>query len=93
MPDIIADVQSISSFRRQPSGVLKQLKRPIVLTVNGTAAAVVQDAAAYQRLLDIAAWADDDEAVRQGLEDVAKGRTWPAEDVFNEIRRKYGIPD
>jgi prevent-host-death family protein len=96
MPDLTTDIQSISSFRRQSSQVLKRLgktKRPMLLTVNGKAAAVVQDAAAYQRLLDIAAFADDDEAVRQGLDDIANGRTRPAEKVFDQIRRKYGIPD
>lgn len=49
---------------------MKQLKRsksPLVLTVNGKAAAVVQDAEAYQRLLDIAARADVGEGIRQGL--------------------------
>ena len=33
---------------------LKKTKRPVVLTVKGKAAAIVQDAEAYQRLLDIA---------------------------------------
>jgi hypothetical protein len=52
----------------------------------------VQDAEAYQRLLDIAASADEDEAIRQGLEDVKKGRTRPATEFFEEFRRKHGIP-
>ena len=43
----------------------------MVLTVKGKAEAIVQDAEAYQRLLDIAARADVYEAVRQGLDDVA----------------------
>jgi prevent-host-death family protein len=95
MLDLSKDTQPITNFRRQPSDFLKQLrktKRPIVLTVKGKAAAVVQDAEAYQRLLDIAAAADDDEAVRQGLDDVDNGRTFPADEVFEEIRRNYGIP-
>jgi len=71
---------------------LKRSKRPVVLTVKGKAAAVVQDAEAYQRLLDIAARADVFEAIRQGLDDVAHGRTRPAQEVFDEIRRKHGIP-
>ena len=37
---------------------LKRTKRPVVLTVTGKAAAVVQDAEACQRLLDVAARAD-----------------------------------
>jgi hypothetical protein len=46
---------------------MKQLKkshRPVVLTVKGKAEAVVQDAESYQRLLDLAARADVDEAIR-----------------------------
>ena len=70
---------------------LKKTKRPIILTVNGKPEAVVQDAAAYQRLLDIAAEADVNEAIRQGLEDVREGRTRPAHEVFAELRREYGI--
>ena len=63
-----------------------------MLTVKGKAAAVVQDAEAYQRLLDIAASANAEEGIRQGLDDVAHGRTRPAKAVFDEIRRKHGIP-
>jgi prevent-host-death family protein len=95
MLDITKDIQSLTSFRRQSSEFLKQLKkskRPVVLTVNGKAAAIVQDAEAYQRLLDIAARADEEEAIRQGLDDVAHGRTRPAREVFDEIRRKHDIP-
>ena len=71
---------------------LKKTKRPVVLTVNGKAAAVVQDAEAYQRLLDIAARADAEEGIRQGLDDVAHARTRPATEVFDEIRRRHAIP-
>lgn len=84
MLDITKDIQSLTSFRRRSSDFMKQLrksKRPVVLTVNGKAAAIVQDAEAYQRLLDIAARADADEGVRQGLDDVAHGRTRPANEV------------
>ena len=92
--DITKDIQSLTNFRRKSAQFLKQLKkskRPVVLTVNGKAEAVVQDAEAYQRLLNIAARADVYEAIRQGLDDVAHGRTRPAREVFNEMRRRYGI--
>ena len=95
MIDLTQDIQSLTTFRRQSAEFLKRLKRtkrPVVLTVNGKAAAIVQDAAAYQRLLDIAARVDDEEAIRQGLEDVAHGRTLPAREVFERIRRKHAIP-
>ena len=35
---------------------LKKSKRPAVVTVNGNAPALVQDAETYQRLLDVAAY-------------------------------------
>lgn len=92
--DITSDIQSLTTFRRRSGDFLKQLKkskRPVVLTVKGKAAAVVQDAAAYQRLLDIAAFADAEEGIRQGLDDVAQGRTRPAHQAFDAIRRKHDI--
>ena len=61
MLDITKDIQSLTTFRRRSGDFMKQLKkskRPVVLTVKGKAEAVVQDAEAYQRLLDIAARAD-----------------------------------
>jgi hypothetical protein len=54
--------------------------------------AVVQEAEAYPRSLDIAAHSDVHEAIRQGHGDVANDRTRPAQKVFNEIRRRYAIP-
>jgi prevent-host-death family protein len=95
MLDITKDIQSLTNFRRKSGEFLKQLKkskRPIVLTVNGKAEAVVQDAEAYQRLLDTAARADVDEAIRQGFEDIARHRSRPARDVFDELRRRHGVP-
>ncbi len=95
MLDLTKDIQSLTTFRRQSADFMKQLKktkRPVVLTVNGKAAAIVQDAEGYQRLLDLAARADAEEAIRQGLDDVAHGRTRPAREVFEEFRRKHPTP-
>ena len=95
MLDITRDIQSLTTFRRRSGDFMKQLrrnKRPVVLTVRGKAAAIVQDAEAYQRLLDVAAQADAEEGIRQGLDDVAHGRTRPAREVFDKIRRKHDIP-
>jgi prevent-host-death family protein len=94
MLDITKDIQSLTTFRRRSGDFMKQLKkskRPVVLTVKGKAAAIVQDAEAYQHLLDIAARADAEEGIRQGLDDVSHGRTRPAKEVFDQIRRKHGI--
>jgi len=95
MFDVNKDIQAMATFRRNPGKFvkyLKQTKRPIVLTVNGKAEVVLQDAAAYQRLLDIAAQADPREGIRQGLEDVKRGRVHPAREALEAFRRRHGIP-
>jgi prevent-host-death family protein len=94
MLDITKDIQSLTTFRRRSGDFMKQLrksKRPVVLTVKGKAAAVVQDAEAYQRLLDIAARVDAREGIRQGLEDVKKGKIRPAKEFFDEFEAEHGI--
>ena len=94
MLDITKDIQSLTTFRRRSGDFMKQIKkskRPVVLTVNGKAAAVVQDAEAYQRLLDVAASADAAEGIRQGLEDVRKGRVRPAKEFFKEFEARRGL--
>ena len=93
--DITKDIQPMTTFRNHSGEImrhLKETKRPVVLTVNGKAAAVVQDAEAYQRLLDVAAQASATEGIRQGLEDLVSGRTQAAEDVFAELRAKHAVP-
>jgi len=95
MLDITKDIQPLTTFRRKSGEFMRQLKKskhPVVLTVNGKAEAVVQDAEAYQRLLDIASRADVFEAIRQGLDDRARGRTRPAREVLEEIRQIHDIP-
>jgi prevent-host-death family protein len=93
--DITKDIQPMTTFRNHSAEImqhLKETKRPVVLTVNGKAAAVLQDAEAYQRLLDLAAEASAEEGIRQGLEDIRNSRTMPAAEAFDIIRAKYGIP-
>ena len=95
MIDITDDIQSLTTFRRKSGDFMKQLKktkRPVILTVKGKAAAVVQDAAAYQRLLDIAALADSEEGIRQGLADAKSGRSRPLREFLAEFEAKHGIP-
>jgi prevent-host-death family protein len=94
MLDIVNDIQSLTTFRRRSGDFMKQLKksrRPVVLTVNGKAAAVVQDAGAYQRLLDLAAQADAGEGIRQGVEDAKRGRLREARDFFGDFEATHGV--
>ena len=95
MLDITKDIQSLTTFRRRSGDFMKQLKRskrPVILTVKGKAAAIVQDAEAYQHLLDIAARADVLEGIRQGLEEARQGKGRDIEEFFAAFEAKHGIP-
>jgi prevent-host-death family protein len=95
MLDITKDIQSLTTFRRRSGDFMKQLKRskrPVVLTIKGKAAAIVQDAEAYQRLLNIAARADAYEGIRQGLEQAKNDRGRDVEEFFAEFEAAHGIP-
>lgn len=94
MIDITQDIQSLTTFRRRSGEFMRQLKdskRPVVLTVKGKAAAIVQDAAAYQRLLDVAAGADAREGVRQGVVDAKQGKLKLARTFFDEFEAAHGL--
>jgi prevent-host-death family protein len=54
--NISRDIHPLTDFKRNTSEFLARLKQtgdPLVLTINGKAELVVQDAKSYQRLLDI----------------------------------------
>jgi len=51
----LGNIHSLTDFRRNASNYIDQIretKAPLILTVNGEAAVVVQDAYAFQQLLD-----------------------------------------
>jgi prevent-host-death family protein len=92
MLDIANDIRSLSDFKRNTSELLNRLKRtgsPLVLTINGKAEIIVQDAQAYQALLGRV---ETIEGIQRGLADVSAGRSKPARAVFRRLRRKHGIP-
>ena len=51
----------------------------------------MQDAEAYQRLLDLAAEANAAEGIPQGLEGLRVARVRTVQAVFDEIHGKHGI--
>jgi predicted transcriptional regulator len=71
---------------------IKKTGHPLVLTVNRKPRFVVQDVKSYQEMLNLIDRLECIDGIRRGLEDVERGRVRPAEEVFEEIRRKYGIP-
>jgi prevent-host-death family protein len=88
------DIQSLSVFKRDTSKFVRQIKKtkqPIVLTVNGKAAAVVHDPDSYQEYLREKNRMETIAGVKRGIADMKAGRVTDAEDVFRELEAKFGI--
>lgn len=92
--DISRDIDSLSNFKRNTPKFIEQMKEtkePVVLTINGKAELVVQDATAYQSLLDRLEYLETVQAIEQGLQDVKEGKTIPLGDFETTMRKKHGI--
>lgn len=93
--DLTRDIDSLTHFKRNTTEVIEQLKatgEPIVLTVNGKAEIVVQHAASYQRMLEFIDRAEAIIGIKKGLESMARGEGVPAEEAFEQLRKKHNIP-
>src|SRR5439155_2722671 len=89
------DIMSLSTFKRDSNKVMRQMKKtkaPVVLTVNGKAAVVVQDAESYQRLLELKERTEVVETLRQRLASLGRKKGRPVEDFFTEFFVKHNIP-
>ena len=94
MLNLSEDIRSLTDFKRDTTTAIEHLRvtgRPIVLTVNGKAEIVVQDAASYQKLLELADRMEAILAVERGLRDVKAGRTKPLKDVIENLGKKNGL--
>ena len=90
------DIQSLSTFKRDTAKVVRQLKKtgqPVVLTVNGRAELIVQDAESYQKLLDAKDRMEAIEGIKRGLESMKRNAGKPAEKFFQEFFNEHGIAD
>ena len=95
MFDISKDIHSLSDFKRNTSDFLDRMRdsgHPLVLTINGKAQLVVQDAASYQKLLERVDEMESLEGIQRGLADFAGGRTTPLKQFEKEFREKRGLP-
>ena len=94
MLNLKRDIHSLTNFKRNTNVLVKQMKKtkiPVVLTVNGKAELIVQDAASYQALLERLEQAEAIEGIWRGLEQMERGEGRPAEAVFAEFRKRHGL--
>ena len=90
----LKDIRSLTDFQRNAKQYLQHIREsrnPIVLTVNGKAEMVVQDAEAYQDLLDRLERAEAIADIRQGLAEFERGEGLPAREALETLRAKHDI--
>jgi prevent-host-death family protein len=86
------DIRSLTEFQRNARAHIRRLKRtgrPQILTVNGQAEIVVQDARSYQKLLDRAEEAERQERLRRGIADYRAGRVRDLDEVLDGLEARY----
>jgi hypothetical protein len=66
-------------------------KTPLVLTVNGRAELVVQDAESYQLILERLERAETLAAVKRGIDRFQRGEGVPLDKAEKQIRTKHGF--
>jgi prevent-host-death family protein len=88
MIDVTQDIHSLTTFKRNSSGLMRRMKktgRPLVLTIKGKAEAVLLDAATYQEVAD---HLDAVASIRRGLAQARKGEGRLADDLLDELERE-----
>ena len=93
MINLREEINSLSNFKRNTSEFIEQLKetgKPIILTINGKAELVVQDAGSYQKLLEIAERLETIEALKPAIEEMKAGKGESAEKVFAGLLQSVG---
>jgi prevent-host-death family protein len=90
----LREVRSVTEFQRNLKGYvgrLKKRKAPLVLTVNGRAELVVQDARSYQAILDRLEEAETMATVRRGMEQIKRGQGIPWPEAKKKLLKKHGF--
>ena len=88
----VKDIQSLTEFQRKTRQTIARLKktgRPAVLTVNGQAEVVVQDAASYQRLVARAQEADRLMELKRSIAEYRAGRVRGMDEAVGELEVRH----
>jgi prevent-host-death family protein len=88
---ITEDIRSITDLKRNTNSVLDQIhktKRPVILTVNGKAEAVIVDAKEYEKITNAFNLL---KFLVPAEEDIKGGRYSEAKDFFQEFKRDKEI--
>lgn len=87
------DIKPISYIKAHAADMMKYIsdhKNPIIITQNGEAKAALIDIESYQETQDAFNLL---KIIRLSERDIENGNFRPADEVMNEIKRKYEIND
>jgi PHD/YefM family antitoxin component YafN of YafNO toxin-antitoxin module len=93
-PLSLDNIHSLTEFQRNAKGFAaraKETQKPLILTIQGKAELVVQDARSYQELLDRLEYLEMLVGIRTSLEEFARGEGIPAREAFASLRQKHGL--
>ena len=88
------EIHSLTDFLRNHKTYVNKLKetnKPQLLTVNGKAELVIQSAESYQNTQELLEKMRMILAIKEGFEAAERNEMKPAEQVFSEMKAKYGI--
>ncbi len=92
---ISRDIQTVTDLKQNASKLVKQVREtrhPVVLTLNGKPAAVIQDVESYEKMAAAADYELTVRALREALDYVDNGgKLIPAEEVFDRLSKKIGV--
>jgi len=90
--NVVEDIRSVTELKRNTREIIEHARRtgrPVILTANGKADAVLMDAETYERQLGNANLAT---LLAAGEADIAAGRTRSARAFLREFKRARKIP-
>ena len=90
--NLTEDIRSVTDLKRHARDILTQVhrtRRPVVLTVNGKADAVLMDAQSYEKHLEAA---NLSRLLAPAEPDVSSRRTRPMRSFLNHFRNAHKIP-
>ena len=86
------DIRPVTYLKSRAADLLDQLNkthRPVVITQNGEARAVIQDAESYERTKSAIGLL---KLLVQGEEDIRSGKIYDQDEMFDRITRKLNPP-
>lgn len=95
MSESTPTIETLSHFQQNTAEWLDRLKstgQPVVLTCEGKGEVVVQDAAAYRQLAELAEKAEMYDFLRRSIADANAGRTRPMREAIEALGQTNAVP-